>query len=223
MLCFIKNFLITLTSASEGFLKNIFKEQIEIIKKSNYDFKINVLLLFSAMQRNIFYVKAVFSKDGTVTAANASSLNDGASALILMSSEKANELNLKPLARVVSYADASQEAKWFTTSPAIAINKALLKANILAKDVDYWELNEAFAVVSAVNCQLLNLDPEKVNVYGGAVSMGHPLGCSGARILITLMSVLRQEGGTIGCAGVCNGGGGASAMVLQRMTGKGAL
>ena len=117
--------------------------------------------------------------------------------------------------------DAAQNAEMFTTAPAKAIPIAIERAGLKATDVDFYELNEAFAVVSAVNCQLLNLDPEKVNVYGGAVSMGHPLGCSGARILITLMSVLRQEGGTIGCAGVCNGGGGASAMVLQRMTGKG--
>ena len=162
-------------------------------------------------------LKAVFSKDGTVTAANASTLNDGASALIIMSEEKANELNLKPLARVVSYADASQEAKWFTTSPAIAIKKALSKANILAKDVDYWELNEAFSVVGIVNTQLLEIDANKVDVNGGAVALGHPLGSSGSRILVTLINVLKQNKSKIGAAGICNGGGGASAMILENI------
>ncbi len=162
-------------------------------------------------------LKAVFSKDGTVTAANASTLNDGASALILMSEEKANELNLKPLARVVSYADASQEPKWFTTSPAIAINKALSKANILAKDVDYWELNEAFSVVGIVNTQLLEIDAKKVDVNGGAVALGHPLGSSGSRILVTLINVLKQKKSKIGAAGICNGGGGASAMIIENI------
>tara|TARA_B110001450_G_scaffold181370_1_gene169481 strand:- start:6 stop:722 length:717 start_codon:yes stop_codon:yes gene_type:complete len=162
-------------------------------------------------------LKAVFSKDGTVTAANASTLNDGASALIIMSEEKANELNLKPLAKVVSYADASQEAKWFTTSPAIAINKALSKANILAKDVDYWELNEAFSVVGIVNTQLLEIDANKVDVNGGAVALGHPLGSSGCRILVTLINVLKQKKSKIGGAGICNGGGGASAMIIENI------
>ena len=162
-------------------------------------------------------LKAVFSKDGTVTAANASTLNDGASALILMSEEKANELNLKPLARVVSYADASQEATWFTTSPAIAINKALSKANILTKDVDYWELNEAFSVVGIVNTQLLEIDANKVDVNGGAVALGHPLGSSGSRILVTLINVLKQKKSKIVAAGICNGGGGASAMIIENI------
>lgn len=162
-------------------------------------------------------LKAVFSKDGTVTAANASTLNDGASALILMSEKKANELNLKPIARVISYADASQEAEWFTTSPAIAINKALSKANILAKDVDYWELNEAFSVVGIINTKLLKLDANKVNVNGGAVALGHPLGSSGSRILITLINILKQKKGNIGVVGICNGGGGASAMIIENI------
>ena len=162
-------------------------------------------------------LKAVFSKDGTVTAANASTLNDGASALIIMSEEKANELNLKPLARVVSYADASQEAKWFTTSPTIAINKALSKANILAKDVNYWELNEAFSVVGIINTQLLEIDAKKVDVNGGAVALGHPLGSSGSRILVTLINILKQKKSKIGAAGICNGGGGASAMIIENM------
>jgi acetyl-CoA C-acetyltransferase len=134
-----------------------------------------------------------------------------------MSEEKANELNLKPLARVVSYADASQEANWFTTSPAIAINKALLKANILAKDVDYWELNEAFSVVGIINTQLLEIDANKVDVNGGAVALGHPLGSSGSRILVTLINVLKQKKSKIGVAGICNGGGGASAMIIENI------
>ena len=168
-------------------------------------------------------LRTAFNKTGTVTAGNASTISDGGAAIVLTSAKKAKELGLDVLAVVKGQGDAAQNAEMFTTAPAKAIPIAIERAGLKATDVDFYELNEAFAVVSAVNCQLLNLDPEKVNVYGGAVSMGHPLGCSGARILITLMSVLRQEGGTIGCAGVCNGGGGASAMVLQRMTGKGAL
>ena len=160
-------------------------------------------------------LRPVFSKDGTVTAANASTLNDGAAALILMSRSKANELNLKPLAILRGYADASQEPEWFTTAPAKAIPKALAKANVSEKDVDFYELNEAFSVVGLANIKLLDLDPKKVNVNGGAVSLGHPLGCSGARIIVTLINVLRQNNARIGVAGICNGGGGASAMVVE--------
>ena len=160
-------------------------------------------------------LKPVFSKDGTVTAANASTLNDGASALILMSEEKAKELNLKPIAKIISYADASQEPKWFTTSPTKAINKALGRANITVNDVDFWELNEAFSVVGIVNTQLLKLDPEKVDVNGGAVALGHPLGSSGSRIIVTLINVLKQNKGKIGGAGICNGGGGASSIIIE--------
>tara|TARA_B110000858_G_C17747957_1_gene448274 strand:+ start:179 stop:1357 length:1179 start_codon:yes stop_codon:yes gene_type:complete len=162
-------------------------------------------------------LKPVFSKDGTVTAANASTLNDGASALILMSEEKAKELNIKPLARIISYADASQESKWFTTSPKVAIDKALEKANMFTKDVDYWELNEAFSVVGIVNTQLLEIDSNKVDVNGGAVALGHPLGSSGSRILVTLINVLKQKESKIGAAGICNGGGGASAMIIENI------
>ena len=160
-------------------------------------------------------LKPVFSKDGTVTAANASTLNDGASALVLMSEEKAKELNLKPIAKIISYADASQEPKWFTTSPTKAINKALGRANITVNDVDFWELNEAFSVVGIVNTQLLKLDPEKVDVNGGAVALGHPLGSSGSRIIVTLINVLKQNKGKIGGAGICNGGGGASSIIIE--------
>lgn len=160
-------------------------------------------------------LRPAFSKDGTVTAANASTLNDGAAALILMSKEKAEELHLKPLAIINGYADASHEPEWFTTAPAKAIPKALAKAGILAGDVDYYELNEAFSVVGLANIALLNLDPDKVNVHGGAVSLGHPLGCSGARIIVTLLHVLKQNNAKIGAAGICNGGGGASAMVIS--------
>ena len=157
----------------------------------------------------------VFSKDGSVTAANASTLNDGASALILMSEEKAKELNLKPIAKIISYADASQEPKWFTTSPTKAINKALVRANMTVNDIDFWELNEAFSVVGIVNTQLLKLDPEKVDVNGGAVALGHPLGSSGSRIIVTLINVLKQNKGKIGGAGICNGGGGASSIIIE--------
>jgi acetyl-CoA C-acetyltransferase len=162
-------------------------------------------------------LKPVFSEDGTVTAANASTLNDGASAIILMSREKANELNLKPLAKVISYADASQDPKWFTTSPTKAIEKALRKSNLKVENIDYWELNEAFSVVGLVNTKLLKISPEKVDVNGGAVALGHPLGSSGSRIVVTLINVLKQNGGKLGVAGICNGGGGASALIIENI------
>ncbi len=162
-------------------------------------------------------LRPVFSADGTVTAANASTLNDGAAALILMSAEKASELNLKPIAKILSYADAAQEPKWFTTAPAKALPKALAKANISVDNVDFFELNEAFSIVGLANIKILNLNPEKVNVNGGAVSLGHPLGMSGARIVMSLISVLNQNNGTIGAAGICNGGGGASAIVIEKI------
>jgi len=158
----------------------------------------------------------VFTKDGTVTAANASTINDGAAALVLMSEEKAQALGLKPLAYIKSYADAAQEPKWFTTAPAKALPKALDKAGISLTDVDYFEFNEAFAVVGLANAKILGLDNNKVNVNGGAVSLGHPLGCSGARIIVTLINVLEQNNAKIGAAAICNGGGGASAIVIER-------
>lgn len=161
-------------------------------------------------------LRPAFSKDGTVTAANASTINDGAAAVVLMSADKAEEMGLEPLASIRSYADAAQEPKWFTTAPAKALPKALNKAGITIEDVDYFEFNEAFAVVGLANIKLLGLDDSKVNVNGGAVSLGHPLGCSGARITTTLISVLIQNNGKIGAAAICNGGGGASAIVLER-------
>ena len=161
-------------------------------------------------------LRPAFTKDGTVTAANASTINDGAAAMVLMSKEKANELGLKPIATIKSYADAAQEPKWFTTAPAKALPKALAKANISIDDVDYFEFNEAFSVVGLANMKILGLDDSKVNVNGGAVSLGHPLGCSGARIIITLLSVLEQNNAKIGAAAICNGGGGASAIVVER-------
>ncbi|MES3016828.1 MAG: acetyl-CoA C-acyltransferase [Bacteroidota bacterium] len=163
-------------------------------------------------------LKPVFKKDGTVTAANASTLNDGAAALVLMSKKKADELGLKPLAKIISYADAQQAPEWFTTSPSKAIPAALERAGIAADAVDHYEINEAFSVVSLANNRILDLDPAKVNVNGGAVSMGHPLGASGARIIVTLINVLQQNGGKIGVAGICNGGGGASAMVIENLS-----
>ena len=157
-----------------------------------------------------------FTKEGTVTAANASTINDGAAALVIMSEEKAQALGLQPLAYILSYADAAQEPKWFTTSPALALPKALKKANLSIEDVDYFEFNEAFSVVGLANAKILNIDINKINVNGGAVSLGHPLGCSGARIIVTLLNVLQQNNGKIGAAAICNGGGGASAIVIER-------
>ncbi len=161
-------------------------------------------------------LRPAFSKDGTVTAANASTINDGAAALVLMSAEKAAELKLTPLATIKSYADAAQEPKWFTTAPAKALPKALAKVKLDIKSIDYFEFNEAFAVVGLANMKLLGLQDTNVNVNGGAVALGHPLGCSGARIVITLLSVLQQNNGKLGAAAICNGGGGASALILER-------
>ncbi len=162
-------------------------------------------------------LKPVFQKDGTVTAANASTMNDGAAALVLMSKEKAESLGLKPIAKIVSFADAEQAPEWFTTSPSLAVPKAVEKAKLKMSDINYFELNEAFAVVGLANIQLMKLDASKVNVNGGAVSLGHPLGASGARIIVTLINVLKQNNAKLGAAGICNGGGGASAMVIENM------
>ncbi len=161
-------------------------------------------------------LRPAFTKDGTVTAANASTINDGAGAMVLMSKEKAEELGLTPLATIKSYADAAQEPKWFTTSPSKALPKALDKAGMTINDVDFFEFNEAFAVVGLANMKILGLNDSNVNVNGGAVSLGHPLGCSGVRIIITLLSVLQQNDAKIGAAAICNGGGGASAIVIER-------
>jgi len=162
-------------------------------------------------------LKPAFGKEGTVTAANASTMNDGAAAVVLMSKEKADGLGIKPIAIIRGYADAEQEPTWFTTTPSIALPKAVRKAGVEMKDIDYVELNEAFSVVGIANTKMMNLNPAKVNVNGGAVSLGHPLGCSGARIIVTLINVLKQKGGKIGAAGICNGGGGASAMVIENV------
>jgi acetyl-CoA C-acetyltransferase len=160
-------------------------------------------------------LRPAFEKEGTITAANASTLNDGASALILVSEEAVAKYKLNPIAKIVSYADAAQEPEWFTTAPSLAIPKALDKAGLSISDIDYWELNQAFAVVGLANMKILGLDPAKVDVNGGAVALGHPLGNSGSRIIVTLLNVLKQNGGKRGAAGICNGGGGASAMVVE--------
>ncbi|ALJ04218.1 acetyl-CoA acetyltransferase [Pseudalgibacter alginicilyticus] len=161
-------------------------------------------------------LRPAFSKDGSVTAANASTINDGAAALVLMSKEKAKSLGIKPLATIKGYADAAQEPKWFTTAPAKALPKALYKAGLSMTDVNFFEFNEAFSVVGLANIKLLNLNDNIVNINGGAVSLGHPLGCSGARILVTLLNVLKQNNAKIGAAAICNGGGGASAIIIKR-------
>ena len=162
-------------------------------------------------------LRPVFVKDGSVTAANASTLNDGAAAVVLMSKEKADELGIKPLAKILGFADAQQAPEWFTTTPSKALPKAVEKAGLKMSDVEYFEINEAFSVVALANNKEMKLNPEKVNVNGGAVSIGHPLGCSGARIIVTLINVLKQNNAKIGAAGICNGGGGASAIVIERM------
>lgn len=160
-------------------------------------------------------LKGAFIKEGTVTAANASTMNDGAAALVLMSKEKAEELGLKPIGIIRSFADAEQAPEWFTTAPSLAVPKAVSKAGLTMEDINFWELNEAFAVVGIENSRKMNLNPATVNVNGGAVSLGHPLGCSGARIIVTLLNVLKQNNAKLGAAGICNGGGGASAMVIE--------
>lgn len=172
---------------------------------------------FNVKFEKIPELKGAFVKEGTVTAANASTMNDGAAALVLMSKEKADELGVKPIAKIKSFADAEQAPEWFTTTPSLAVPKAVSKAGLEMKDISYWELNEAFAVVGIENSRRMKLDPSKVNVNGGAVSLGHPLGCSGARIIVTLINVLKQNNARYGAAGICNGGGGASAMVIENV------
>ena len=172
---------------------------------------------FNVKFEKIPTLNPAFQKEGTVTAANASTMNDGAAALVLMSKEKADELGLKPIAKIVSYADAEQAPEWFTTTPSLAVPKAVAKAGLKMSDINYWELNEAFAVVGIENTKRMKLDPSKVNVHGGAVSLGHPLGASGARIIVTLINVLKANKAKYGAAGICNGGGGASAMVIENI------
>jgi acetyl-CoA C-acetyltransferase len=197
-----------------------FKEEIvpvEIVTKKG-----TVLITEDEEYKNVNFekipgLKPVFQKDGTVTAANASTMNDGAAALVLMSKEKADALGLKPLAKIKGYADAEQAPEWFTTTPSIAVPKAVEKAGLKMSDIQYYELNEAFAVVGLANMQLMKLDPSKVNVNGGAVSLGHPLGCSGARVIVTLINVLKQNNAKYGAAGICNGGGGATSLVIENI------
>lgn len=172
---------------------------------------------FNVKFEKIPSLSPAFQKDGTVTAANASTMNDGAAALVLMSAEKAKELGLKPIAKIRAYADAEQAPEWFTTSPSLAVPKAVAKAGLNMSDIQYWELNEAFAVVGIENTKRMQLDPATVNVHGGAVALGHPLGCSGAKIIVTLINVLKVKNAKYGAAGICNGGGGASAMVIENI------
>jgi acetyl-CoA C-acetyltransferase len=173
---------------------------------------------FNVKFEKIPLLKPSFQKDGTVTAANASTMNDGAAVMILVSEEKLKQLGLKPLARILSYADAEQSPEWFTTSPAIAVPRAVNKAGLKMEDISYWELNEAFSVVGIENSRRMQLDPSTVNIHGGAVALGHPLGCSGARILVTLLYILREQKARFGAAGICNGGGGASAVVIENLS-----
>ncbi|WP_226388706.1 acetyl-CoA C-acyltransferase [Penaeicola halotolerans] len=207
--------------SAENWKNGFFKE--EVIPVEVKDRKGNVSFIEEDEEfKNVSFdkipsLRPVFTKDGTVTAANASTMNDGASAVVLMSKEKAEELGLKPIAKIRGFADAAQDPLWFTTAPSLAIPKALKNAGVTPEEVDYYEINEAFAAVALANNQVLNLDSNKVNVAGGAVSLGHPLGSSGSRIVTTLSNVLHQKGGKIGVAGICNGGGGASAIVIEKM------
>jgi len=207
--------------AIEATEKGYFKD--EIIKMKVKDRKGNVTEVEKDEELDkvrfdkIPQLRPVFDKEGTVTAANASSINDGAAALLVMSADKAKEMGLKPLAKILSSASAAKAPEWFTTAPADAIPIALKKAGLTKNDIDLFEINEAFSVVALANNQILELDPDKVNIHGGAVSIGHPLGCSGARILVTLLHALRRTKGKYGCAGICNGGGGASSMVIEML------
>ena len=183
------------------------KQGIKIIEKDEEPFRVDFSKISS--------LRPAFGKDGTVTAANASTMNDGAAALVLMKKEKADALGLKPIASIIGYADAEQSPEWFTTTPSIAIPRAVEKAGLTMDQIDYWEINEAFSVVGIENTKRLKLDAAKVNVNGGAVALGHPLGCSGARIIVSLIHILNWHKGNYGAAGICNGGGGASAMVIR--------
>lgn len=207
--------------SAEAWEKGMFKDEIVPVEMLGRKGE-TILIDEDEEFRNVMFdkipsLKPVFDKNGTVTAANASTMNDGASALVLVSKEKAEELGLKPLAKIRGFADAATDPLWFTTAPALAIPKALKHAGVSAGEVSYYEINEAFAAVAIANQRELNLDNDKINVFGGAVSLGHPLGASGARIITTLNSVLHQKGGKIGVAGICNGGGGASAIVIEKM------
>jgi len=209
------------TKAQQAISQGWFKEEIIpveiaqkkgasiIIDKDEEPFKVNF--------EKLPHLNPAFTKEGTVTAANASTMNDGAAAVVLMSPSKAKKLGIQPLAIIKSFADAEQDPKWFTTSPALALPKALEKANLKTSDIDFFEFNEAFSVVGLVNTEILKIDASKVNVHGGAVALGHPLGCSGARIIVTLVHILRKHKAKYGAAAICNGGGGASSMILELM------
>ncbi|KPQ19967.1 MAG: acetyl-CoA C-acetyltransferase [Algoriphagus marincola HL-49] len=207
--------------AADAWAKGYFKDEVVPVEMKGRKGE-TILIDEDEEYKNVMFEKIpslrpVFDKEGTVTAANASTMNDGASALVLVSKEKADELELKPLAKIRGFADAATDPLWFTTAPALAIPKAIQHAGISADEVDFYEINEAFSAVALANQKELKLDPAKLNVYGGAVSLGHPLGASGARIISTLNSVLHQQSGSIGVAGICNGGGGASAMVIEKL------
>jgi acetyl-CoA C-acetyltransferase len=203
-------------ATNEGKFKNEIIP-IKIIQKTGETIIDNDEDIFKVIPEKVSKLNPVFIKNGTITAANASNLNDSAAALLLASKEAVEKYDLKPIAKIISYADAAQAPEWFTTAPSIAINKALKQANLLINDIDVFEINEAYAAVVLANQKILELDSDKINLYGGAVAMGHPLGASGARIICTLISVLKQEGGKYGVASICNGGGGASAIVIENI------
>lgn len=206
-----------LSAHENGFLKN----EIVPVKVKNRKGEISMISMDEELEKVNFdkipHLRPVFDKEGTITAANASSINDGAAAVLLMSEEKAADLGLKPLAKILSHSSTAKSPEWFTTAPSDAIPIALNRASITKEETDLFEINEAFSVVSLINNRLLELDPAKVNIHGGAVSIGHPIGCSGARIVVTLLNALHIQGGKYGCAGICNGGGGASALVLEKV------
>jgi len=207
--------------SADAWAKGYFKDEVVAVEMKGRKGE-TILIDEDEEYKNVMFdkipsLRPVFDKDGTVTAANASTMNDGASALVLVSKEKAEELGLKPLAKIRGFADAATDPLWFTTAPALAIPKAIKHAGLTAEDIDFYEINEAFAAVALANQRELKLDNDKVNVFGGAVSLGHPLGASGARIISTLNSVLHRKSGSIGVAGICNGGGGASALVIEKM------
>ncbi|HOY41673.1 MAG TPA: acetyl-CoA C-acyltransferase, partial [Chitinophagales bacterium] len=206
--------------AQEAYANGYFKDEIVpvVIASKKGDVSITEDEEYKKFDESkVSALKPAFEKDGTITAINASKINDGASAMVLMSGEKVKELGVKPLAKILSFADASQDPEWFTTTPSKAIPKALNKATIKIEDVDFFEINEAFAVVALANMKEMNIAHEKINVFGGAVALGHPIGSSGCRIVATLISVLTHKNGKIGAAGICNGGGGASAIVIEKV------
>jgi acetyl-CoA C-acetyltransferase len=207
--------------AMDGYENDYFKDELIRVKVKDRKGNVTEVTKDEELDRVNFdkipNLRPVFDKEGTVTAANASSINDGAAAVLLMSEEKANELGLKPMAKILSHGSAAKAPEWFTTAPADAIPIALKKAGLSKDEIDLFEINEAFSVVALANNDILELDPDKVNIRGGAVSIGHPIGCSGARIIVTLVHALKQTGGKLGCAGICNGGGGASALVLEML------